>query len=974
VDFFLKRHDLSGLDALQQQNRVAWLIKEDVSTPFDLSCDVMVRATHLQLSPSGDEGVLLFNMHHIASDGWSMGILIKEFAVEYEAAVAGKNSPLPELAIQYADYAYWQRAWLHGEVLEQQLNYWIKQLDSMPTVHKLPLANIRSEIKQHTGQIVSIQIDKATSESLQQLATAHQLTPFMLFHAALALVLSRHSNSHDIVIGTPVANRTYAELEALIGFFVNTLVLRVNTDYQTISDYLAHVRQINIDAQAHQDIPFEQLVEHCSGRRSSQHSPLFQIMFSMNTNERESLELPDVSFSAYNRGGIFNKFDLDIKAAISDAGLTFNWVYDVALFSHEYITSLGDHLSRVLSTIADNRVIALKEIPMLAEREVYHLTQALNNTNVAYPADKLIHELFEQQAALHPNNIALVFEDNTLTYQELNTASNQLAHYLREQGVTTETLVGICVEHSLEMVVGILAVLKAGGAYVPFDPNYPQARLHYMLIDTQVKYIISQEAVVQKLGFVDEAQVILIDDAQQQDEICQYSETNPVKWIQQNSKNLAYVIYTSGSTGKPKGVMIEHCSLVNFGLSFKAQLSDLQVDSGKWLWSASYSFDASLKSIVSLWLGATVFLLSRKQQKSPQEIAVLLNTHQIPVYNSTPTMVLEVLSALQLQNNHFPSVIVSGEELTHAQLDKLMEYCQANERRAINAYGPTETCVNSSFQLLSNGVNAIGKCIFNTQAYLLDNALQLVPFGAVGELHIAGAGLARGYLNRPELTCERFIQNPFSDEFGSRLYKTGDLARYRADGSLEFVGRNDEQVKVRGFRIELREIENVLSQCHGVASNVVIVKGEAATQRLIGYVTTDEKYDNDTNSFIAALMVQLQAKLPDYMVPSSLLVLEALPLTLNGKIDKKALPEPNGHTLHGEYVAPTTATEKALLNIWSKLLDIKVSNLSVKADFFSVGGHSLLAIRLMSEIRRVLKLEVFINYLSIQPFSRLPKG
>ncbi|MBQ4862205.1 amino acid adenylation domain-containing protein [Pseudoalteromonas sp. MMG013] len=967
-EFCVSRYDLSEYNTQQQQNRVSKLIQQDASQPFDLTNDIMIRATHIQLSSEESEGVLLFNMHHIASDGWSMGILIKEFAAEYSAAISGDCSGLSKLPIQYADYAHWQRTWLQGEELDKQLSYWAKQLESLPRVHSLPLSGERPTTQQHIGQAVSIKIDKATSDRLQQVASAYKLTPFMLFHAALAFVLSKHSHNHDIVIGTPVANRMQAELEALIGFFVNTLVLRVNTDHQNINDYLTHVRQVNIDAQANQDIPFEQLIEHCQVQRSSQHNPLFQIMFSMNTNDRASLNLPEVSFSAYDRGNILNKFDLDVKASISETGVTFNWVYDVSLFSHEYICSLGSHLARVLSALADNSMKMLKDISILSEQEKYRLTHSLNETSITCSDSTLIHALFEEQVAKHPHKTALVFEGKQLSFQELNSASNQLAHYLRQQGVTTETLVGLCVDHCLEMVIGILAVLKAGGAYVPLNPNYPQARLQHILDDTQVKYVLSQVSVVSKLGSLHDAQIILLDEPQQQQAVCQYPVTNPQKLHLQNSNNLAYIIYTSGSTGQPKGVLIAHRNLINFGLSFTSQMTDLNVEPTKWLWSASYSFDASLKSIVSLWLGATVFVLSKKQQKSPQDIAQLLNQHQIPVYNSTPSMVLEVMSELYSQNQHFPSLIVSGEELTYAQLNKVMAYCDDKQQRAINAYGPTETCVNSSYQLLSHGVKAIGKCIANTQAYILDKHLRLVPFGAVGELYIAGSGLARGYLNQPQLTEERFINNPFSNGSGNRLYKTGDLVRYSMDGNLVFVGRNDDQVKIRGFRIELGEIEHALSQCHGVTSSIVMIRGEGAAQSIVGYVTTDDTdHSNDTSQLIVSLIAQLREKLPEYMIPSSLVVLEKLPLTLNGKIDKKALPEPKNNMQYIQYIAPKTATEEALVNVWAKLLNLEAENISTNADFFSIGGHSLLAIRLISEIRSELQQELGIHQLFERP-------
>jgi amino acid adenylation domain-containing protein len=939
ISFLFVRHNLCDVAPQEIQEHVAALVQQDISTPFDLSHDVMVRAAYIQLSFEGNDGVLLFNIHHIASDGWSMGLLIKEFAQEYEAALSGKVSPIPELEIQYADYAHWQRQWQQGEVIEAQLNYWIKQLEGIPAIHCLPLDNARPAAKKHKGQVISYQVDKDTSERLRQLAKTYQLTPFMLLHAGLALVLSKHSNSHDIVIGTPVANRMQAELETLIGFFVNTLVLRVDTSEQTLSEFFAHVRKVNLDAQAHQDVPFEQLVEHCNVLRSRQHTPLFQIMFSMNTNEQASLTLPGLSFSAYERNGISCKFDLDINAVISEQGIAFNWVYDQSLFSHQHITSMAEHLGRLLSAFTDSSLITIQDLPMLSEQEVYHLIHKLNDTKVPYPSSTCVHQLFEAQAISAPESLALVFGKDTMTYQALNASANRLAHYLREQGVSAHTLVGVCLERSLEMVVGIIAVLKAGGAYVPLDPSYPKDRLEYMLADSQIRCVLSQTALLKRLTALRELDVLYLDAPQLQATLAHYPTENLSTPEELNSGSLAYVIYTSGSTGQPKGVMVEHGGLVN---TIVDNTIRLHIDANSSLYQAtSTAFDAAIWVMWNaLTTGAKVRLASALSFQSE-----LIEYADVTHLFMTPSM----LASLQAQACPFIQTVVVGGESCPYELVK--EWVQEG-KTFFNGYGPTEISICSSIGELSNESRThIGKPNNNVQYLILNDSLQLVPKGTIGELYIGGAGLARGYLNRPELTKERFIQHPFDDNSQSRLYRTGDLVRYIGDGNVEFIGRNDEQVKIRGFRVELDEIERALNQCREVKTSVVLTYGETAGQSLIGYVTTVERGVAGTQQLIESIQSQLQAKLPNYMVPTTIIALDSFPLTPNGKVDKAALPAPESSMLRDLYVAPETNTERVLTQIWSRLFKLDAESISVKTDFYQLGGHSLLLVKLLYAIQ-----------------------
>ena len=978
-DFKLTRHNLTSLDDKAQRREVNALVTEDRLKAFDLSQDLMVRVAHIQLGTEENsvQDMLLFNLHHIASDGWSMGVLLKEFVIQYQAIVQGEADPLPPLTIQYADYAHWQREYLKGEVLETQLNYWMTQLADTPSVHTLPLDYPRSEMKSHQGAIVTSQLDTDLAQRLKQVASEHQLTPFMLLHGALALVLSRHSNSQDIVIGTPVANRMQTELEPLIGFFINALVLRADTHHENLTDYFAHIRKINLDAQAHQDIPFEQLVEHCNVSRSTQHAPLFQITFSMNTNEQSELTIPGVSFTPIEDSEVVAKFDLEIRAQVTENGIYLLWGYDTSLFIQAHIDTLSENLNRLLTGILTTPTAKLSDLPLLSTQEIHYLTQELNDTQVDYPQDKLIHELFEEQAASNPNNIAVVFEDKQMTYQALNEASNRLAYYLREQGVEPETLVGLCVERSLEMVIGILGILKAGGAYVPLDPAYPNDRLQYMINDCKAKYILKQSGVMNDVVLSSDIKLTNFDSEVEQLLIKSYPCANLENHVLVSqpspSSPLAYVIYTSGTTGQPKGVMTEHSSVIAYNLSLKAQFELLEIQTtSPWIWSASFAFDASVKGLLSLSMGRRLIIASEIESKDPQALTSLIQNHGVEVYNSNPQMIELLLENLCEMDTVAPHLIVSGEHISAPILSKLLSYSLIYSRKVINAYGPTEGTINSTFGLIENQLS-IGRPISNTTAYVLGSDQEIIPKGSIGELYIGGAGLARGYLNQPELTKERFIKNPFSDSPFSdnrddRLYKTGDLVRYLPDGNIEFIGRIDDQVKIRGFRIELGEIQHQLLQNNDVAASVVIVReDEPGEKRLVAYVVPKKTEVQDEAVFIDSLRECLEKTLPDYMLPSAFVTLDQFPLTPNGKVDKKALPAPDGSNNESEYVAPDNDTEKTLVEIWAKLLKLDADIISVTADFFALGGHSLLSIRLVSEIRTQLQQELTVKVIFESP-------
>ncbi|MDP4983118.1 non-ribosomal peptide synthetase [Pseudoalteromonas tunicata] len=960
-DFTIKYDQLDTCDEQQQTLQIANFIAQESEQIFDLEQDFMIKVSYLTL-PQGTtkQGVLFINLHHIATDGWSMEILLREFFALYQAYSNDKSNPLGELPIQYSDFAKWQRDWLKDEVLESQLTYWQQQLNDLPAVHSLPLDYPRAEIKAYDGALVSRQLSSDMCAKLLVLAQKLSLTPFMLVHGALALVLSRNSNQHDIVIGTPVANRRQLELESLIGFFVNTLLLRLNTENQPLSHFFAQLRQVHLDAQSHQDLPFEKLVEVLKVPRSTAYSPLFQIMLTTNSEygtRNLATELAGVTISPLYNEKILTKFDLDINATLSMQGGIIEWTYDLALFSQTHIELLADHLQTVLSFLADwdeNQHCTTTSIPMLTDKECTQLN-TYNAHQLHYEKSLCIHELFEAQASAHPERIALECAGQVLTYEALNTKANQLAHYLRsEHNIGPESSVGLCVERSLDMIIAMLAILKAGGAYVPLDPNYPATRLAYLINDARLSVVLSQQDVVEKVPLSQATLVLLnglLDESNSPFSLYPNSNLNRAE-TGINETNLAYLIYTSGSTGNPKGVMIEHRNTVAMLHWAKQAFNDHELE--KVLASTSLNFDLSVFEIfLPICFGFQCVIVKN---------ALALTEHSLDVsmINTVPSAMKALLEVGALPES-LKVVNLAGEPLTAQQVNQI--FAILPDVAVCNLYGPSEDTTYSTYARFTSHLNRvpdIGKVIANSQAYILGNAQQLLPIGTVGELYLGGSGVARGYLNLPELTAERFINNPYFEPNGvnssPRLYRTGDLVRYRNDGSIEFIGRIDDQVKIRGFRIELGEIEHALNQLSEIATSLVIArKLPDGAQQLVAYIqpclTCETVTNSDQNTLLSAIKDALSATIPSYMMPSQYVFLTQWPLTPNGKIDKNALPAPNGILVGQEYVAPNSDIEFLLTEIWGELLGLQAEQISTTANFFELGGHSLLIMQLLAKLQ-----------------------
>ncbi|MDF5731043.1 MAG: amino acid adenylation domain-containing protein [Rhizonema sp. PD38] len=1055
--------DLRNFHRLERETQVRRIATAEAQHPFNLTIGPLLRVKLLQLDEA--EYVLLLNLHHIVADGWSIGVLIRELGVLYKAFAEDKRClttspearsqspaagntptefsidsmstlPLPELPIQYADFAEWQREWLQGvganapdarSPLQTQLAYWQKQLDGI-SVLNLPSDRLRRAVPTYRGAKQFLELPRSLTQALEALSYQEDVTLFMTMLAAFQTLLYRYTQQEDITVGSPIANRNRSELEGLIGFFVNSLVLR--TDFSgkpTFRELLNRVREVTLGAYSHQDLPFEKLVEELHPERDLSYHPFFQVAFSLQNTPIEALELPGLTLSLFEFDSKTAKLDLEFHLWQDNESLKGQMVYSTDLFDDTTITRMLGHFQTLLESVIANPEQRLSDLSLLTVRERQELLIDWNDTKRHYSENKCFHQLFEAQMQETPDTIALsarsanavVFDLQQLTYRELNIRANQLAHHLQKLGVVPDVLVGICVERSPEMIIALLGIFKAGGAYLPLDPSLPQERLNFMLEDAKISVLLTHSSLAplfkrsqrpdarklanvaltgdarsplasplgrglanatltqspaegnppaalphldlvpkveaRSVSWVDLLSVVNIDEDWAI--ITQHSQENPTSCVTYD--NLAYVIYTSGSTGKPKGVLLQHRGLSNLA---EAQIKVFNLQpSNRILQFASLSFDASIFEIVmALRTGATLYLANKGSLLPGQPLLQLLQEKAI-THVTLPPAVLAILPTESLPA--LQTMICAGESCT----DDIVKRWWNSQRRFFNAYGPTEATVWSSVTEINHISEkpSIGRPIANTQIYILDKHFHPLPIGITGELYIGGEGLAQGYINCPELTAERFIPNPFADKNGVRLYKTGDLARARQDGNIEFLGRIDHQVKIHGFRIELSEVETVLIQHKNVKKAIVIAKKNVSGDKyLVAYIVSNV----ETQNFASLLRNFLKEKLPEYMVPKAFVVLDSLPLNKSGKVDRWALTEldsPASRLTDKTFIAPRTATESTLAKIWAEVLNVE--RVGIYDNFFDLGGNSLLTVRLMKQIHKQFESELPLSSLFLNP-------
>jgi amino acid adenylation domain-containing protein len=877
------------------ESEITKYIHQEQQKPFNLATDILVRATLLKISHS--KYILLITRHHIVWDGWSTGIFLQELSTIYQSYIQGKNPNLTPLTIQYADFSQWQREWLTEEILAEQIKYWQENLKNAPSLLQLPTDKPRPSIMTFNGKNQQLIINQEIAEKLQLLSRETGTTLFMTLLAVFSTLLYRYSNQEDILIGSPIANRNKAEIEPLIGFFVNTLVLRtLFSENLTFTELLQQIKQTTLSAYNHQDVPFEQIVDAVKVERSLSHSPLFQVMFVLQNTPSETIKLPDATLTPLTLEKETTNFDLTLDIEPSEQGLVANWEYNSDLFEDATITRMLGHFENILTSVLANPQQQVNQINLLTAAERNQLLLKWNDTKVDYHQNKCIHQLFEEQVNKTPDAIAVIFENQKLTYQELNQKANQLAHYLQQLGVKPETLVGICVERSLEMVIGLLGILKAGGAYVPIDPNYPSERIGYTISDSGVAILLTQTSLVTSLP-KHQAEVICLD--KDWEKIIKESKINPINIAK--SENLAYVIYTSGSTGKPKGVLVNHANVMRLFTATEAWYNFNSTD--VWTMFHSYAFDFSVWEIWgALIYGGRLVIVPYLISREPAAFYQLLSQEKVTILNQTPSAFRQLIQTEETQINNgkltnelnLRFVIFGGEALELQSLKPWFDRHSDSSPKLVNMYGITETTVHVTYRPLTiadlnSNASVIGCPIPDLQVYLLDQYQQPVPIGVAGEMYVGGAGVTRGYLKRPKLNDQRFIADSFSNKKDARLYKSGDLARYLSNGDLQYLGRIDNQVKIRGFRIELGEIEAALTQYPDIRETIVITtENTSSDKQLVAYIVPQ----TEIQPSISDLRNFLKEQLPDYMIPSIFVTLDALPLTSNGKIDRRALPKP----------------------------------------------------------------------------------
>jgi amino acid adenylation domain-containing protein len=947
--------NLGNLSETERELEVLRLVANHAQHAFDLSKGPLLRVSLLRLDH--DQHVVLLTMHHIVTDGWSIGIFIQEMAQLYDGFSRGHPVSLPPLPLQYADFAAWQRRLSDTQAFHAEVDYWTQHLAGAPALLELPSDRPRSARQSHRGARQSFALNASLSKELKALSRRQGVTLFMTLLASFKILLSRYARRDDIVVGTPVAGRHQVELERLIGFFANTLVLRTDLSGDpTFCEFLDRVREVALEAYGHQDLPFEKLVEKLHPARNLSHNPIFQVLFALQNTPARTFELPGLSWSALEVNSATARFDLALDLREGPGGITGVCEYSTDLFEPATIERMLDHLKNILVGIVKSPDSRLSSLPGLTNEERRQLLSEGNvNAHWKSPA-QCVHEAFEAQAELRPDATAVTFGTEELTYEDLDCRANQLARYLHRLGVGPDVHVGISLDRGVDLMVALLGVLKAGGAYVPLDPTYPKERLAFMLEDARVRLVLTSETMLPVIRDSRDTRVVCLDSEWRI--IARESTSKPASTA--TPENLAYTIYTSGSTGRPKGVQICHGGVVALcGASrqfFNFNENDV------WTIVHSFAFDFSVWEIWGCLLhGGRLVIVPFPAVQSAERFNEILISQKVTILNQTPSAIRQLLD-LRQQAGAFADgghslrlVICGGEALPREVAAQLLEW----KVPLWNFYGPTEATVWATAQELqvvdeSQASVPIGRPLMHAQAYILDQHMQMVPFGVVGELHIGGRGLARGYLNRPKLTAELFRPHLYSQERGARLYQTGDLARRLPDGSIEFLGRIDHQVKVRGFRIELEEIEAVLEQHPELRACVVTVSDDAGDKRLVAHLVAAR----DLLPAVKELRHFVKEKLPTYMVPAAFVFVESFPLTPNGKVDRRALANLHGAAsgLAAADQAPRDATEELLAGRWAQLLNVR--SVGVDDSFFELGGHSLLATQLVSWVRAAFDVEL----------------
>ena len=948
--FHLPKFDLRKVPRTQRETEAQLLLTNEARKPFNIETGPLFRATLLLLS--AEEHILLLTMHHIISDGWSIGILVRELIELYEAFVANRPSTLPPLAVQYIDFAAWHREWLQGEVLAKAVSYWKENLAGATSLLELPTDRPRPPSQGFAGARQPVVIPQELTQSLRQLGEQQNATLFMVLLAAFKVFLFRHARQDDIVVGVPIAGRNKPELENVIGLFINMLAMRTDlSGNPTFRELLDRVRDTALGAYEHQDLPFEKLVEVMQPERDTSYSPIFQVMFHLGNLGIPSFNLPGLTLTPLDTETGTSKFDLTLDLTETSTGLKGHFDYSTDLFDQVTIERLSERFEILLKSAVADPETPISSLPLLSAAEENQLVVGLNETAESFPHAPCLHQIFEDQVKQTPEATAVTFEGRTLSYTDLNRRANQLAHRLIRLGVGPEALVAICMERSLELPIALLAVLKAGGAYLPLDPAYPRERLAYILEETRAPVILTQGLVAQNLSF-EGVQVIDLDsDA---GALATEKTENPRSEV--TEENLCYVIYTSGSTGQPKGAMLHHRGVRNRLLW---GITDYKLGSGDVvLHKTPLTFDVSVWELFAPLLSGARLLIAKPggHQDTAYQLD-LMAREKVTHVDYVPTMLEVLLESEGLdQCDNLKIVTAAGEALTRELRDRF--YSQTNAK-LYNLYGPTEASLAVTYWVCEpdgqERVIPIGRPMSNARIYILDKHLEPVPIGVAGELHIGGKAPGRGYLKRPDLTADKFIPDAFSEKGGERLYKTGDLARYRSDGAIEFLGRLDHQVKIRGMRMELGEVEAALCQHPDVREAVILAQEiTAGNKSLVAYVVSKQEPLPAGDE----LRNYLRERLPEYMVPAAFVILTELPLLSNGKLNRKALPNPEELFAEPEaaYVAPENDLEQTIAAIWQEVFNLE--RVSIHSNFFDLGGNSLLVAKVHTKLRSALQRDV----------------